>query len=292
MTYETSRKAIRRAGSLILLTGLLLAFAGCESSVKIASTWSNGEISIDGLKDDWRGEWTHFEEERISISIQNDRQAIYLVLVTDEPVLRRQLAMQGLRFWFHNEGSDKRSRGVRYPVGMAEILRETGAPPPKPYGDPFADESFREAFDESLTELDILGPDKDDTIRIRLADLNDAAMYAGNQNESFVYEMKIPLHAPEGTVGFEGSDGKLRIGLETVPLDLEKMRAGRGEGGRGGGRPGRGFERPGGGGRAGGGKRAGGGGRGLPEPFELWIDVTLATEQTTENSPELTGKGD
>jgi hypothetical protein len=137
-------------------------------------------------------------------------------------------------------------------------------------------ERFQVLFEESLSELEILGPDEDDRFRLGVMGARGIEVDAAISSGTLVYELKVPLKTSERyefAIGAEAG-GVVGVGLETGEFDREMMRermgGSRPPGGMGG--------RRGGGGR--GGSRGGGFGGGrpeMPEPLNVWATVQLAT---------------
>ena len=154
-------------------------------------------------------------------------------------------------------------------------------------GQDFDPEIMREAFEQSLTELEIIGPEKDKTQRYRVGELAGVEVKTGDSRRNFFYEIKVPLDKGRlypFSIALDPGE-KLGLGFETPELDREAMKEQMRGGGMGGGRGGMGGGRGGiGGGRGGGrGGRGGfGGGRGnraqMFESFKLWVSVELSTE--------------
>ena len=195
----------------------------------------------------------------------------------------------GFTIWLDGEGGKNKSFGIRYPLGMMKSgvsVRELGFGARQPKGELDVGR-FRELMEQSLSELEIVGPEKNDVRRMSIEQVEGIDIEVGNTTGRFVYELKVPLDRDENhpyAVGVE-SMATVSIGFETAEIDMSEMRAGMEErmgGMRGGGRSDGGRT---GGGRMGGGMR-GGGVRGgtrpeMPEPLKVWIAVHLASDTSS-----------
>lgn len=256
-------------GFLVLATSL-----GCGSKLKLNSDYRQSEIKVDGNQSDWRGSLTFIEDKNTSIGVSNDQDFLYIAFASGDPVQQRQFMMRGLIVWFDAEGGDKKTVGIRFPIGLM-----ADGPPMMMggRGEDFDPEIMREAFEQSLTELEIIGPEKDKTQRYRVGELAGVEVKTGDPQNNFFYEIKVPLDKGQlypFSVALEPGE-TLGLGFETPEFDREAMRERMGRGGMGGGM---------GGGRGGrrGGRGGFGGGRGnraqMFESFKLWVTVELSTE--------------
>ncbi len=256
--------------SVIFLLAFLLG--GC-GGLTLDSNWRDREIIVDGIHDEWEGGLTYIEKEHVSVGLLNDDEYMYICLVTRDRDIRRRVIQSGFTLWFDPDGSKDKTFGIRYPLGMIEMGRRM-----RGRGEGRDDETLRENFAESLREIEILGPDKDDRRRLSVAEVTGIEIRIRISNEMLVYETKVPLIQNDQhpyAIG-AGSGQLIGVGLETAKFDREAMRE-RMAGGPGGGRrPGGGM---GGGGRGGmGGGRRGSGRPQIPEQFKLWASVQLASE--------------
>lgn len=266
---------------LLLLTALWLVaiLTGCKGITSLSSTWRQTEITIDGMDSEWSSPLFHLEDENVVIGLRNDADNLYVVLRGMDRNRQMQVMRAGLTVWLDATGRNKKTLGIRYPIGMQEY----GIPPVRSEpGTEFGEEQ-RRRLSEMMSEIEILGPEKNDRNRVRK--MNSFAIEAelGDTLGVMIYELKIPLKpkdkSPYAILANAGD--VISLGLETGEMSM---------GGRGGGPP-MGGGMPGGpggrGGTGGGGKRGGGhGGRmgeSMPQPIKLWAKVSLATTETEKN---------
>ena len=135
--------------------------------------------------------------------------------------------------------------------------------------------SFREMSEDMGSEMEILGPGKDERVRMVLAQAKGIEVKTAYSEGRLVYELKAPLARNAELPYAIGSrpGGTIGIGFETPEPDRERIREMMGQ------RPG-GMGRfpPSGGGMGGRGGMPGRPRGAMPKPFELWAKVTLASE--------------
>jgi len=266
---------------LVLLFILFLSAVfqvGCTTiGLNLDSSWRDQEITIDGKNPEWIGSMWYFEDENISVGLRNDESFFYMCMIAEDPIIRTQVMRQGFTVWFDPDGGDKKTFGIKFPIGMQamgvpgkvspEETREEEQREPDP-------ERMERALGRLLTELEILGPSKDDRTRLKVEEAKGIDIVLDTSGEILVYELKVPLMHNEQNryaVGAEAG-GLIGIGLEIPKPDRDAMRKRMdGTGMPGGGRMG--------GGRGGGmGMRSGMGPR-MPGGIKLWLTLQLASDQ-------------
>jgi hypothetical protein len=268
-----------------------IIFLSCkDKDAKLNSRWKNAEIVVDGDAADWSGSLTYWEKEKLALGVQNDESYLYLCLQPDRQTQRRAM-MFGFTIWLDSTAQDKKILGIRFPIGM-QNYEDEWTPDFGPQGEEGLDGppqrneggfEGQQRFAEMLSEIAIIGPDKDDRNRIPVNNTYGIKVAITEFSSEPVYELKVPLHVLKGQpyVIAAAAGETISLGLELGELDREKMREQMmGRGGFGGGRPGGGIGggRPGGG--MGGGRRPGGFGGNRPEmpkPLKVWTKVQLAS---------------
>lgn len=252
-------------------TCILMALtAGCGSQLQLNSHLPDQEIKIDGIVDDWQDALIYIEKKNVSVGLANDEDFLYLCLVSTDRDLQRQIIASGFTLWFDPDGTQKKSFGIKFPVGLMEsgmLMR------PAPGMEPDF-EAMRENLDRALLEIELILPDQK-IKRIRVADLQGIEVKFGDLAEKLIYEIKVPLAQTEWhpfAIGI-AAGRQLGIGFETSDIDREAMREKMGRGGFGGGRGGFGGRR----GGSGGGRR-GGARPQMPSKFKMWVVVQLDSE--------------
>jgi hypothetical protein len=248
----------------------MLSCTGCSRAV-LKSPWRTGEIAIDGVSADWSGEWFALADGRITASVTNDGEFLYVALAPGDASAKMQIMRHGLTLWFDPAGGKAKVFGIRYPIGMPP--REA-RPPESEHREDFQSE-IRNQFEATLGDLEILGPEGSEPRKLALAEAKGIEAKAALTEDQLVCELKIPLarsaERPFAVGAAPGGD----LGLGIVVAGMEKGSHGpRGGGppeGGGGGPPGEGR-----GGRPGGERRgAPGGGFTTPGPIDSWTKVRL-----------------
>lgn len=284
MRFLPEGRSIDSCLRLFMLSFIVfLVTLGCKK-LELSSDWKDREITIDGDHTDWVNALSYVEDKEVSIGLMNDEEYLYVCLVPGNRPMQSQIVRLGFTVWLDGEGGNKKNFGIRYPLGMMKSgvsVRELGFGGRKPEGELDVGR-FGELMEQSLSELEIVGPEKNDVRRMNIEQVEGIDIEVGNTTGRFVYELKVPLVQGENhpyAVGVEGMS-TIGIGFETAEIDRDEMRAGMQErmgGMRGGGRSG--------GGRTGGG-RMGGGMRGgarpeMPKPLKVWTTVHLAADTSS-----------
>lgn len=260
--------------SLFISVLLLLAAAlGCKQ-MELGSQWRNTEITVDGADTEWSGLLSYLEKEQLAFGIQNDKSNLYLCLKFNRRT-QMQAVMQGFTVWFDSTGGDKKILGIRFPIGLRNFDDGEGnfempmTPGARPAGR--IPDEMQKRLAEMLREIEIIGPDKDDRIRVPVLTAYGIQAAVSSFSSEHVYELKIPLQRGTGyPYAIAINPGKtIGIGFETGKFNREKLGGPRVRMGGGGtpgslppgGMPPRGM--PG----------------GMSESLKMWMRVTLAANE-------------
>lgn len=262
---------------------LTLALFGC-STLQLNSKIRSREVVVDGKNTEWMGVMSYIEDDQISVGIVNDKDYIYVCMISENQFLRNQMMMQGFMVWFDPAGGKKKRFGIRFPRGWQSEMRERvlegreRSTEPRERGqDP---KRRQELFEKALAELDILGPEKDDYIRLPVREAKGIEVKLNASIGIIIYELKVPILCSEQhpyAVGVKVGD-TIGIGMEIPRFNMSGMRrrlgggmpGGGGRGGMPGGMGGRG-------GMDGGMGMRGGMGPRMPQGLKVWMKVQLAS---------------
>ena len=266
--------------SLAALSVVLMAMAGCKTE-ELASTWSDREVRIDGVNDEWQAATTYIEDKDISIGLLNDDEFLYVSLSGNDN-LRMQVMRAGLTIWFDPEGGTDEWYGINFPTGAQGRMQATQAMRRRGGGGDRGPQSRRPTVDDDpMMYIELVGPGELGRRRIPIERVTGVEVKIGNDFGRFVYELKMPLPRDgDHLFGIGTKAGALLgVGLQTGERPgMGRSSRGGGIGGPGGGGGGRGG---GGGGRGGGGGGRGGMGGSRPgtgESLKVWTTVQLATD--------------
>lgn len=273
-----------RSALLLAVCLLTMSFSACAKQIEITSRRCDQEIDFEGPDEQWGSATIYAEKQKVSLTILNDDDYLYMRMFTRDRSVQGPVLMSGLTVWFNSDGSKSKITGIRFPIGM----HGKGAPAmPGQRQDAKAIETMVAQMDET----EILGPDDRPICRMSFAEATslgitaDVSMNHGN----LIYELRFPLVSKEEhpyAVGMEADDlttsKVIGIGFETPKVDRDEMRRDTGgEGPPGGGMPPGGAPPEAGSMPPGGRERpAGGGARppgSTPEQLSLWVKVTLAS---------------
>jgi hypothetical protein len=268
--------------SAFLLTVFLSLFMlmNC-STLELESTWKDRDIILDGKDGDWLGAKYYFEGLSISVGLINDEQHLYVSMMTENPMIRAQIMRQGLTVWLDPEGGKNKTFGIKFPLGRQGDEQESERMTPGAMMDEITREEMLQKFQESMTELEVLGLDEEVLAKMDIEDAKGIDVKMRNAGGTFVYELRVPLTSSEEypfAVGVKPGD-MIGVGFLSPKMQMQRPSGMRGSGMPGGG--------GGMGGRAGmgggmGGMRGGGMSRQMPQQLKIWAKVLLAADSSLQ----------
>jgi len=265
---------------LISFIVIIFAFAisGCAATMHLPSHWNEHKIVVDGQNKEWDITYL-IDDNKLVIGFVNDSSFVYLLLATNDRGLAMSM-MRSLTVWFDPKGGTDHTFGIRYPLGgMFARGSRSGEGEEADVSTPV------ERAGSGSTELEILGPGKDDRHRMQILETGGIQASVSHGGNSFVYELRVPFSAtyPFSIKSTLGST--IALGLETSQTSMPKREQSDGErreGGEEGGEGGFGGGGMRGGGRGGRGGRGGYGGSGAAEQLDIWMKVPLVAKDTVE----------
>ena len=78
----------------VVVAAISLGVAGAAVAETVASRWPDVDVRVDGVNDEWRE--TVALDETIRVAATNDRQVLYLAIITSDQQRRRQFPATGL----------------------------------------------------------------------------------------------------------------------------------------------------------------------------------------------------
>ena len=261
----------------IILVCVAFASYGCSTAVELSSAWSDRDVVVDGSDSDWQGATTYIKGSNLALGVRNDSEYVYACIIFNDHQNQMQVLASGLTVWFDAAGGQKKAFGVRFPLGMQ------GNQPPAGIERRTEPEDDRQLIKQLQSELEVIGPGKDDRERMPSMVAQGITAKLGNRQGVLVYELRVPLRkSASNPYAIDMGEGQfLGIGFETTGLNPETLKdrpGGMGGGGSGRGGPPQagGGMPPGGGGPPRGGPPGMQGGGRQPEPLKLWTRVQLA----------------
>lgn len=274
---EFTHITLERA-TLALLSLLMLAVlsSGCASTIQLPSRWSDQPLRVGVDLAKWSDSAMFVEKDGIQVGVMNDNEFLYVCVMSSKPNLGRQVMVRGMTVWFDPNGGEKKTLGIRFPIGMGG--RDMMA---RPEGDERGQRGNKvEAMErQALNEFEYVGPTEMDLQRVSRLQGQGVEMHLTSTPERFVYQLRVPLaYSSAHPYAVESRPGApIGVGFETNTPQRPGPAAGggegRGDGGRGG-QPGMGGGR--------GGRMPGGAGPGGMRPemanvsFSIWTNVQLA----------------
>lgn len=281
------RRPLSFISSVLALT-CVAALAGAPPPAIFAAAWRAATVMVDGDDGDWTMPASEVVKTPLFMSVVNDDTHVYVRLRTSDPSARMQLVRGGLIVSFDPTGRDKRVLALKYPVGM---------PPPQPdaaerrrrsEGDdrdrrrPGETPPPADAATPVPNRVEIYGPGRDDARSLVLDQAAGIEVRLARQQDSIVYELKVPLvRSEEHPFAVGARPGSvIGVGLESPKVEMPSGSRFGGPVGTGG-RPGGGMMGRPGGGMGGGRPGRGGpeeGGFSAPKSWKVWTTVQLARQ--------------
>jgi hypothetical protein len=169
----------------LVMSCLCVALSGCKT-LELQSHWRDRDVFIDGKNQEWSECLTSLDDKQSLFGAINDNTFLYLVIVTANRDLQRQIMVRGLTFWFDPDGNDRHSFGIRYPLGdMRRNNRDVQEEHPA--------DLQREQQDVTAGDLEICGPLENDRHRMTVAETAGIEAKVSTADGNLVYELKIPL---------------------------------------------------------------------------------------------------
>jgi len=205
---------------------------GCNS-FKVESIFKTHDIVIDGNDEDWSDAKYYIKKHDIVFGVMNDNDFLYLYFYPTTSELTRQVLSQGLTLWINNDAKRKKNYGIRFPLGMQNLMNQQM---PEENGNQSrksdrksgkVDPKMMDRTVKSITkELEIISQGNEQKEVIKFANLNGVKIGIAFEKELFAYELKIPLADNPDFTASIGADptSKIALGFEVPEPDKEAMK--------------------------------------------------------------------
>jgi len=227
---------------LLFMLLIVIYFAGCGDK-ELSSKWRTQNITIDGNDSDWSNSLVFYDEINSLVGIQNDKDYLYLCLVTSDQQLERKIFTTGITIWFDNSDKGDKKFGIRYPL-MAKNMdrdafengddqgegrrlnpddgRETPSDKRQSAGFPNRD-NMEDKFLKNQTEIEVIDANNEST-RYPIAQLKGVQLKMTVKDYRMVYEFRIPIAMKNEYSYAVGavSGSTISVGLETGTQEIKK----------------------------------------------------------------------
>jgi hypothetical protein len=248
----------------------------------VASHWRQDGLTINGSEDEWPAAPQYYDADRqVSIRMMNDADAVYLCFSTNDEALKKKLSMTGLTVWLDPAGEKHKTFGIHLPGAGPRRLPDNSGADDRQRGKKERP-ALKTPKTAEITYAGATGP-----LSMPMAQVRQTGIDVGvgqPDGRRFVYEFKICFTAGPSLSAL-GQGKTLGIGIETGKTDMNHEMGKPTEGGMGKENRGGGMAGMGGGGMHGGGRPGGGSSpKGMGEPYETWIKVTLSDGSVNPNA--------
>lgn len=116
---------IKRNPNFCLLSlsfvAMLILLPGCGKT-QLNSNWRQCQINIDGKYTDWKGAESYYDERaKVLLNLLNDREFLYICLITRNRQVEASLMESGFVAWFDHEGGYSKGFGILFPTGLRRM---------------------------------------------------------------------------------------------------------------------------------------------------------------------------
>ena len=256
---------------LTLIIISLAAFA-MSKTLSIESTAVEQIVLIDGSDQEWEGNRVSNDKDDVVFGIQHDDESLYVLFISRDTDLERQMLMNGFTLWVNDKGKTKKICGLNIP-GMERNKRQNR--------EENIERNRENNFSDIMLEKIAIKPEflfltdkENDNVPYSNNELVGFDFARKNGDRGIVYEFKIPLHKVDNQLfGFQKNEQKkISLDLECKAPERSKMGMGSGD------MPEEDMPR-GGGMRDGGGKPGGemrGGGMPAQKDHNLWVKIEFS----------------
>ncbi len=259
---------------IVLVFGFILII-GCKEKVNVNSSYINTQINVDGSGDDWNeAEFSYFNDDKVSVGVANNESYIYLLLLTRDLMLIKNIEKRGLNIWIDEKGGTSKKTGIKILKNIDEF-----SPPKKQNRFPEITPEGRERLIHEIAQKDFTYVLTDSKKNWSITNSHSIKVAKGTKRGFIFYEFQIPLTLIEPVKFDLEHNKKFSLGFELGEIDkdaINNMKMNRPEGidehsGRWGGQDG---------GMRGGGRKMGdmNPGNDFMKTLELWITSKLSSK--------------
>jgi hypothetical protein len=207
-----------------------LGAALAAAPAPLTSAWRTAAVAIDGAADEWPTVET--VDKNLFAAAVNDDQFLYLTVSATSPGMRALLAT-GLIVWLDPTGKKEQTFGIWMGGVEPPLLPGMTADAPR--------SSSTGRSGRTLTEFDLLGPNKNQRRLIDITPELGLELATGTDDTAILYELKVPLSSTaDRRYAVNTKPGAtIAVGLATPSSPRDRERRGRlvGSGGYIGGNP-------------------------------------------------------
>jgi len=179
-----------------LLSLAYLLLSGCATP-RLVGNQLDHPVTIDGDLGEWQSTLQEFPDQKVWMAASDDGEFLYLAIRIWDRGYVKPISKNGLVVWLDPTGQKHKDLGVKFPIGRR------GAP-------------------DSVDLLDAAGHVTRTTTEA-LSVYGFAAQYSSTQDDTFDYELKIPLKPQDGNPCYivPGPQRLLGLGLEVPEAGQE-----------------------------------------------------------------------
>ncbi len=204
---------------------ILISVIGCSPSELMLSSATTNQIIIDGNHKDWDGKLKYFEDDKVAVGFQNDKENLYFCIVSSDKSNVMKILSLGLTTWFYPQGNEQ-VLGLQYPKRMDRVPPQNLMGKNRNKNDISDLEVTIKAMLQNQGEFAIVDDDNEIIYASPVGSNNGYKIKANAVNRQFVYEAKIPIgNNTQAQIPINiFPNEKIRIEFESGEVDMDELR--------------------------------------------------------------------
>lgn len=205
-------------GKILYLFPLIMAFmAGCSTPRALVTGRDTvDEIASHGFNAGIAEKMGFHEKSGILYKFENDKDNLYLLLATSDPVLQRKIAYFGMTVWIDRSGDRNKVQGFRFPVPASHRA-------PVQTAHQGGTSSDITSLLRNSGDIELIGIYGSSSRTVKKRDSRIKAE-AFMQDDFLVYKAVVPFGVLKHRFDPTDGDRKMGVGLETGYLDNARDR--------------------------------------------------------------------
>ena len=223
------RRTVRASSIGALVMSMVIAVA-CGPETELESGWLDRDLTIDGRNEDWKGALEYLDDPGVAVGLLNDDDFLYLTVSTSEQATAMQMIRAGTTIWFDSDGGDDKTFGIRFQVGVRQMVMSGEGTRAGRGGDGVPDPAIIQTMLEiSTANLDVLGRDNGGRLQFRADEAPGLLAKVSNSAGTYVSNSGCLCGKPKDFRHAIGTAAGRTIGItfETGEIDSSAMSGGR-----------------------------------------------------------------
>ncbi len=177
----------------VLAAILVFSLSSCEPPEVIQSKWTGSDIAFDANVARWKDVMQYPDDPQFGIGVRNNGAFLYMCMISWKRDINGRILQFGSTVWFSSASKKGKRFGIRFPMGTPENKTAARQGREKARDS----EEMRAKLAESFQEMEILGPEKSDTVPVKIvvAESFGIVVRVYPSEENLIYMIKVPLNS-------------------------------------------------------------------------------------------------